>query len=320
MSTIPYLIAEGKDGVEGTITFFVAGKPHLVSFDHPNFSALVEEINSPDPDVELLIELSRPITAVVNALDAVADEYLPEGRLVVTATSITFDGEPINQVLADKVMMVLRLNLDIVPWVNFLKNLYRNPFKQAREELFLFLSQANMPITEDGCFLAYKRVRGDYKDCHSGRFDNSVGQTLEMPRSEVDPDRFRTCSTGFHFCSFGYLSSFGGAHTMLVKVNPADVVSIPADHNNEKGRTWKYTVVDEVEDARLTQRLWDDSPYADVDDEYLDDDDDLWPDEYEDDEYDEPVDETDDYAVEEALDKWDPATERWTDFYARTFG
>jgi hypothetical protein len=35
---------------------------------------------------------------------------------------------------------------------------------------------------------------------------------------------------------------------MLVKINPADVVSIPSDYNNAKGRTWKYEVVGEVTD------------------------------------------------------------------------
>jgi hypothetical protein len=33
---------------------------------------------------------------------------------------------------------------------------------------------------------------------------------------------------------------------MLVKVNPADVVSIPSDYNNAKGRAWKYEVVGEM--------------------------------------------------------------------------
>lgn len=33
---------------------------------------------------------------------------------------------------------------------------------------------------------------------------------------------------------------------MLVKINPADVVSIPRDYNNTKGRCWTYEVVDEI--------------------------------------------------------------------------
>jgi acyl carrier protein len=33
---------------------------------------------------------------------------------------------------------------------------------------------------------------------------------------------------------------------MLVNINPADVVSIPADYKNTKGRCWRYEVVDEI--------------------------------------------------------------------------
>ena len=30
---------------------------------------------------------------------------------------------------------------------------------------------------------------------------------------------------------------------MILKINPADVVSVPTDYNNSKGRCCKYTVV-----------------------------------------------------------------------------
>jgi hypothetical protein len=32
---------------------------------------------------------------------------------------------------------------------------------------------------------------------------------------------------------------------MIVKINPADVVAIPTDYNNQKGRCCRYEVVDE---------------------------------------------------------------------------
>ena len=105
-----------------------------------------------------------------------------------------------------------------------------------------------LPITEDGHFLAFKNVKIDYKDIHSGTFDNSVGKVCEMPRYKVDEDKDRTCSSGLHFCSIAYLPSFSdsnGGHTMIVKINPKDVVAIPADYNNTKGRTCKYEVIGE---------------------------------------------------------------------------
>jgi len=77
--------------------------------------------------------------------------------------------------------------------------------------------------------------------------DNSVGNVLEMPRNEVDADKDRTCSTGLHFCSYDYLKSFHGERVVVLKINPKDVVSIPSDYNNSKGRTCRYEVVDEIE-------------------------------------------------------------------------
>jgi hypothetical protein len=75
-----------------------------------------------------------------------------------------------------------------------------------------------------------------------------------MPRNKVDEDKDRTCSYGLHFCSISYLPHFSdscGGHTMIVKINPKDVVAIPADYNNTKGRTCRYEVIGEyTEDWR----------------------------------------------------------------------
>ena len=122
----------------------------------------------------------------------------------------------------------------------------RNPSKRAVDELYGFLEKNSLPITPDGCFLAYKRVRGDYKDCYTGTMDNSVGCVVEMERNMVDDNRDNTCSAGLHFCSHDYLRSFSGERTVIVKINPADVVSIPSDYDNAKGRTCRYEVIGEV--------------------------------------------------------------------------
>lgn len=36
---------------------------------------------------------------------------------------------------------------------------------------------------------------------------------------------------------------------MAVKVDPANVVAIPSDYGNQKGRAWTYEVIAHVEDA-----------------------------------------------------------------------
>jgi hypothetical protein len=83
---------------------------------------------------------------------------------------------------------------------------------------------------------------------HSGTIDNSVGQVVEMDRNLVDDDPNSHCSTGLHFCSESYLGHFGnsGDPVMILKINPADVVSIPTDYNGAKGRCMRYEVVAQV--------------------------------------------------------------------------
>ena len=56
----------------------------------------------------------------------------------------------------------------------------------------------------------------------------------------------QTCSYGLHFCSEGYLRHFGGDRVVILKINPRDVVSIPTDYNNTKGRCCRYEVIGEV--------------------------------------------------------------------------
>ena len=71
--------------------------------------------------------------------------------------------------------------------------------------------------------------------------------TLTMPRNKVDDNRDRTCSYGLHFCSMSYLPAYygGRGRVLLVKIDPADVVSIPSDYDNAKGRAMRYQVVGE---------------------------------------------------------------------------
>jgi hypothetical protein len=150
-------------------------------------------------------------------------------------------------VVGRRIMELRNAGLPFQPLANFLDKVKSNPAPWAIDEIWLFMQGGRLPLCSDGDFLAFKMVKADYTDCRTGTFDNSVGQVLSMPRELVDPNRYNRCSTGFHFCSRGYLSgpmSYG--HIMVVKINPADVVSIPSDYNNTKGRCWTYKVVGEI--------------------------------------------------------------------------
>ena len=96
-----------------------------------------------------------------------------------------------------------------------------------------------MPLTPDGNFLAYKGVREDYTDWHSGKFSNKVGDVNEMTRNNVCDDANVGCSDGFHAGSYEYAKGYAhnGGNLMIVEIDPSDVVSVPHDCDCQKLRT-----------------------------------------------------------------------------------
>lgn len=151
-------------------------------------------------------------------------------------------------------MLVLRASgFDVKPLSNFLKRLLKNPSRTAIQECYPFMEKADVTIDEEGYIIAYKKVRNDYFDIYSGTVNYNIGNIVEMPRNEVDDNRSNLCSDGLHFCSFSYLGHFGsgaGNRVLIVKVDPADVVSIPADYNDAKARACRMEVIGEIEEQK----------------------------------------------------------------------
>ena len=233
---LPYIIKSDS------LSLFPFGQPPIViAGDHINFNAVVDALKSGDYD--LAIELAS-VSSYINTIAG--------GDVSVDDSGVYYKGNLLNDYLAGKLHTFFTEGLPVQHYCLFISNLMSNPSMVSRKELFLFLEAANLPITEDGCFLAYKAVRSDYKDIHSGKFDNSPGVTHTMPRAEVDDDRNQTCSYGFHASAYEYAKNFmrGDGHLVAVKINPADVVSVPSDYNNQKLRTCSYTVLFEIEGAK----------------------------------------------------------------------
>ena len=158
--------------------------------------------------------------------------------------------------LTSRVIDTINKGGDATGLMLFANKLSKNPSPRAVAELYEFLQAMDIAITEEGMVRCYKKVRADYTDCHTGRYDNSVGVAVEMPRHMVNDDSSVTCSYGLHVCSKAYLSHFGGARVLAVDVDPADFVSIPHDyysvdeHNivKAKARVCKYVVVSDITD------------------------------------------------------------------------
>ena len=219
------------------ITVMMDGKTHTINGDHMHYDAIREALKNKD---------HARVESLINVRQAVI-KYAA-GKVTVDGDRVMYGDHEIKGSVVQRMLAMIREGFDPHPMVNFLQNLMANPSKRAVDELYGFLEASALPITEDGCFLAYKKVREDYKDIYSGKFDNSVGQTVEMERNQVDDEKDRTCSTGLHFCSQEYLGQFGGSdsRTMILKINPRDVVSIPSDYHSTKGRCCRYEVIGEL--------------------------------------------------------------------------
>lgn len=176
----------------------------------------------------------------------------------VVGTSVFYKGDELPVALSNKIRSIVREGLPVTHFEKFWENLSENPSATSVSELLEFLEYKELPITEDGYFIAYKGVNADFYSIHGnaktkvikgevddrGRIFNGVGEEIVVTRRDVDDKRENHCSYGLHVGSLNYASSFGsGGNLLVVKVNPKDVVSVPSDYNCQKCRVSAYKVV-----------------------------------------------------------------------------
>lgn len=192
------------------------------------------------------IELVRTLVNTPKTLSLWSDGVF---SIVETAgvTSVTKNGKPIDPRMEERVLRMFREGYPVGPLIAFYNRLAANPSNRVATQLYDFLQNVNIPLTDTGHFVCYKSVRQDYMDIHSGTFRNRVGDAPYMNRQDVDDDPNRTCSRGLHVGALPYVTMFGGSHgrVMIVEVDPADVVSVPVDYNAQKMRVCRYRVIAE---------------------------------------------------------------------------
>lgn len=257
--SFPYIV-QGSN-----ITVVIGTTPHTVSKSHIAYNKLLNAIKA--GEWETVQDIIEPKQVVLD---------FGQGNVSIQGDKIFWKGREMHNALTKRMVAMIQEDFPVDPLVAFMENLMENPSKRAVNELYGFLEKNTLPITSDGCFLAYKKVRQDYLDVHSGTVLNkpavymtdedraalaeAAGKNNEvtvevvddvtvvsMERNLVDDDQNRTCSTGLHFCSKDYLSVFGGERIVILKINPRDVVSIPNDYNDSKGRCARYEIVDEID-------------------------------------------------------------------------
>ena len=225
------------------ITVMCDGLVRSVTKGYPKFNKLKQSlIDSNFSDTKL--------EEVYNLLDLASFvATFSEGNLTVNHEEgkVFYGSFEIKNSITDRMMSMLSNQEDVIPLVRFLDKLLMNPKKGIVDELYPFLKHNDIEISQEGDIIGYRGIRSDWKDCHSGTMNNSVGSVLTMPRHMVDDDPEVTCSEGLHVAALEYASSFkGNGRLIKVKVCPSDVVSIPTDYNGMKMRCCKFEVISEV--------------------------------------------------------------------------
>ena len=227
-------------------------------------------------------EFSDKVLELVLASDIVGVQHRVQNSTAISAhvsvadNRVYVDGHEINSVLEQE---ILNLMLDdpcnddsnFQALVHFVEKLYNNTSDYVRDQLYGWIdyqiNHGTLTITPDGNLITYKG--GNLKtvdgvptvmSIHAGHgfingkefkndyLPNCVGDIIEIPRTEVDDDPHAACSIGLHVGTWDYAKGFSQGAVMTVEVDPADVVSVPADYNNQKVRVCRYKVIDIVKD------------------------------------------------------------------------
>lgn len=229
---------------DNNVTVNYLGETHIV----PRSDALADRLIKAVKEGKL-----SEIPNLVSAASRI--KTFSKGNFTVQDGQVMINGVAAPQFLSDKIVRFSSEGLPYQPLVKFAEKLQLNPSFRAVNELYQFLEKNDHPLTEAGNFIAYKRVKENFTDIHSGTFDNSVGKEPSVNRNEVDEDCTRTCSKGLHVANWDYAHTKFASHNpatdvmLEVEVNPADVVAIPTDYNQSKMRVCKYKVLGVVTQA-----------------------------------------------------------------------
>jgi hypothetical protein len=241
------------------ITFFYNNAPFRVQQTDVKYKEALAIFDLPlDEQDEALESLIRGPVLPTSEKEAEIAGFAINGQ------TVSYKGENLPQVLANKVLTFVEQNLPIDLFLKFWENLRQNPSYSSIHELYDFLAYKDLPLTEDGCFLAYKGVQSDFYSVNgnvetrvvegnvneSGQIYNGIGEKIEVERQDVCDDRSVHCASGIHVGSLDYAKGWA-SNVVIVKVNPKDVVSVPSDCACQKCRCSAYEVVAQYKEEIL---------------------------------------------------------------------
>lgn len=234
---IPFLFSQGN------LTVVLNGQSKSVPSSHPNFKLIREALKNDDAKalIDLIVgppvEPPKPVPVPVNMV---------KDRVKIVDGKAYFDDEFVDcPGLDEYIQNLVKLDLPFDGLIKFIGRLYLSVRFRVRNQLFLFANKVGLIIDSQGYLLAYKAVTEDYKDKWTQKIDNRPGQSPCMDPGKVCDDPNRACGPGLHAGGLGYVHGYGHGsdRIIIVRVDPADVVSIPYDSGCQKLRTCGYYVV-----------------------------------------------------------------------------
>ncbi len=246
---INYQIVREEDGT-ASVSAFLAGKLQLADAQHPNFReicTLLVATNGDVPERDLLELFDLPLM-IGSIFERLSD------RVHISGNRVYFDHDEMADPLTQAILRFKQEGHDFQHLVNFFEKVAINPEPYSREQLYNWLDRHDFTITPEGDIIAYKGVTREWKSTQSGRaivdgvvveglIPYRIGSVVQMPRNEVTFDPNAGCSVGLHAATFGFAKGYGN-RVVAVRVNPRDVVSVPAA--DVKMRVCELTVLEEV--------------------------------------------------------------------------
>jgi hypothetical protein len=213
------------------VSIFWDGQMHTLQKGSPNYDNLRKAIiNEAWEEIPRCLDIAGTV------------KTWAKGHVSIENDTLVSEGTPLPPALHQRVMDMVTQKKDPQPLLNFWHRVQMNPNPSSVAQLWDFLQHNGIPLTPAGTFLAYKGVRKDFYDAHSGTIKNEIGAVIREDRSLIDPDPNSACGRGLHVGSYEYARKFA-PRTIICEVDPMHVVSVPRDHSHMKMRVCEYRVV-----------------------------------------------------------------------------
>jgi len=216
-----------------SVTVYHEGRPWVVKKGSPHFINLKNALHE-----ERWADVPGHLT-VTKSIETWSND-----KFEIKGNNVKYMGEEVPEDITARIVAMATNGENPTILFNFWERLSKNPSYRSVQQLYGFLKHSNIPLTPEGKILTYKSVRQDYKDVHSGKFDNRPGVTNKMLRNKISDDQMVACDEGFHVGAMGYVRSFhSGGRIVVCEVDPEHVVSVPQDSSAQKMRVCEYKVI-----------------------------------------------------------------------------